>query len=107
MYSNFVVDMMVLLFLAFLASTVVQKAALPIQLYSIGQSHLPGSYLVYYECWNFILNVNIVPVISVSTTNVYKSKNRKLSENVDHFHSSILRHGFNVNFFVIFIIKIK
>ena len=33
---------MMLSFLAFLASTVVKKATLPIHLYSVGQSHLPG-----------------------------------------------------------------
>jgi len=40
-----------MLFLAFLASTIVQKATLPIQLYSIGQSHLPGLYLMYYKAF--------------------------------------------------------
>jgi len=39
--------------LAFLASTIVKKSTLPIQLFATGQSHFPGHCLVDHEYWNY------------------------------------------------------
>jgi len=60
--SDSVVDMYCIaavVFLAFLASTIVKKSMLPIWLFATGHSHFPGDCLTDCDCWNFIYTTNI------------------------------------------------